>query len=287
MPINLTAEWGNKLAELVVQEVAAPPPAENAVNARLTGVDGTGIATLVSKLTQAAKPYGGFALIFRHGTEYKDFEWLQFITRQLVVDDVAITGNLVIKANTTSYQLVNSAVEITDYAFAPGSEPSNWNTCWKVDSTILPHPKPFFRDGYEYAISDGHNLTAILDAPAIMAGKKPTNAEKSMYEDVPDGLVVMKDALGTGEEISRAYFSDYLVKKVDGKRRICARFDFSLTWKARDADKNNFTLRSLRTTKTTSLLDCHTAALMHKTTPGKIGMASKEPWKDFRDSILP
>lgn len=286
MPINLTAEWGNKLAELVVEEVAASPPAANAVNAQLTAIDGTGTATLVSKLTQAVKPYGGFALVLKHGTEYKDFEWLQFITRQLVVDGAAITGNLVIKANTTSYQLVNSAAEITDYTFEPGSEPSNQNTCWKVDSTILPHPKPFFRDGYEYAISDAHNLTAILDAPAIMAGKNPTNAEKSMYEDVPDDLVVMKDALGTGEGISRAYFSDYLMKKINGKWHIYARFDFSLTWKSKDADKNNFTLRSLRTTKTTVLLDCHVAALMHKTTPGKTGAKSNEPWKNFRDLII-
>ncbi|CAM1510734.1 Fc.00g082470.m01.CDS01 [Cosmosporella sp. VM-42] len=287
MPVDLTAEWGNKLAELVVQEVEAPPPAENAVIARLTDIDGTGIAALVSKLAQAAQTYGGFALILKHDTKYKDFEWLQFITRQLVVDGAAKTGNLVIKTNTTSYQLVNSAAEITDYAFAPGSEPSNWNTCWKVDSIILPFPKPFFRSGYEYAISDAHNLTAILDAPGIMVGKKLTNAEKSLYEDVPDGLVAMKDELGTGGGISRAYFSDYLVKKVDGKWRIYARFDFSLTWNARDADKNSFTLRSLRNTTTTSLLDCHMAALMHKTTPGKPGKESKEPWKDFRDSILP
>ncbi|KAK7397530.1 hypothetical protein QQX98_013100 [Neonectria punicea] len=287
MPNDHTTEWGNKLAELVVQEAAAPPPAENAVNARLTDVDGTGIAALVSKLTQPAETYGGFALILKHDTSYKNFEWLQFITRQLVVDGAAITGNLVIKTNTTSYQLVNSAAEITDYAFAPGLEPSNWNTCWKVDSTILPFPKPFFRDGYEYAISDAHHLAAILDAPAIMVGKIPTNAAKSMYEDIPDDLVVMKDALGTGEGISRAYFSDYLVKKVDGKWRIYARFDFSLTWNARDADKKNFTLRSLKTTTTTSLLDCHMAALMHKTTPGKPGTESKEPWKDFRGSILP
>lgn len=286
MPVNLTAEWGNKLAELVVQEPTTSPPAENAVNAQLTNIDGTGIATLVSKLTKAPKPYGGFALVFKHGTEYKDFEWLQFITRQLVVDDAAITGNLVIKANTTSYQLVNSAAEITDYDFASSLEPSNWKTCWKVDSTILPHPKPFFRDGYEYALSDGHNLTAIMDAPAVMAGKKPTKAEKSMYEDVPDGLVVMKDALGTNEGVSRAYFSDYLVKKVGGKWHIYARFDFSLTWEARDVNKSNFTLRSLKTTKTSSLLDCHMTALIHKTMPGKTGLASKEPWKGFRDSIF-
>ncbi|KAL7917070.1 hypothetical protein ACQKWADRAFT_326566 [Trichoderma austrokoningii] len=283
MSLNLTADWGNKLAELAVETTVAPLPAENAVNAQLTDIDGAGIATLVSKLTKASKHYGGFALVFKHDTEYKNFEWLQFITRQLVVDDAAITGNLVIKSNTTSYQLINSATEITDYTFASNSEPSNWNTCWKVDSTILLKPKPFFREGYEYAISDRHNLTAILDAPAVLAGKTPKNAEKSMYEDVPDDLVVMKDKLGTSEGISRAYFSDYLVKKVGSKWRIYARFDFSLTWETRDMDKKNFTLRSLKTTKTTSLLDCHKAALMHKTMPGE----KKEPWKDFRNSILP
>jgi hypothetical protein len=287
MPVNLTEEWGNKLAELAVQEVAAPPPAENVVNARLTDIDGTGIATLVSKLTQASETYGGFALILKHDTKYKDFEWLQFITRQLVVDDAAITGNLVIKTNTASYQLVNSAAEITNYAFAPDSEPSNWNTCWKVDSTISPQPKPFFREGYEYAISDAHKLTAILDAPGIMAGKQPKDWEKPEYKDVPDNLVIMKDALGTRKGISRAYFSDYLVKKVNGKWHIYARFDFSLTWNARDADKKNFTLRSLRTTTTTSLLHCHKAALTHKTTPGTKGTESKDLWEDFRKSINP
>ncbi|KAF7555598.1 hypothetical protein G7Z17_g2056 [Cylindrodendrum hubeiense] len=288
MPINHTADWGNKLAELVVQQVSAPPPAQNAINAQLTGIDGTGIATLASKLAQATKTYGGFALILKHDPEYKDFEWLQFITRQLVADGAAITGNLVIKTNTSSYQLVNSAASITDYAFASGSGPSNWNTCWKVDSTILPTPKPFFRDGYEYAISDADKLTAILDAPGIMVGKKypQTDVERRSYEDLPGNLVVMKDALGSREGISRAYFSDYLVKKVGEEFRICARFDFSLTWNAKDADKNNFTLSSLGTTTTTSLLDCHKAALMHKTTPGNTSKVPQEPWKDFRDKIL-
>lgn len=286
MPINHTSEWGNKLAELVVQEAAAHPPAENAVHARLTDIDGTGIATLVSKLTEAPKAYGGFALIFKHDKEHKDFEWLQFITRQLVVEDAAITGKLVMKTNTTSYQLVDSAAEIADYDFASGSQPPNWNACWKVDSTILPNPKPFFREAYEYAISDNHKLTAIMDAPGVMAGKKPTKGDKSSYEDVPDGLVVMKDELGAHEGISRAYFSDYLVKKVGGKYKIYARFDFSLTWQARDMDKSNYALRSLRTTKTSSLLDCHMDALKHKTLPGSTSQPSKEPWKSFRGLIV-
>ncbi|KAM0249526.1 hypothetical protein ACHAQJ_009032 [Trichoderma viride] len=299
MSKNLTKDWESKLAELVVKEVAA----ENVVNARLTDIDGTGIATLVSKLTQDSKTYGGFALILQDKKKYKDFEWLQFITRQLVVDNVAKTGNLVIKANTTSYQLVESAAEITDYAFVSGSKPSNWDTCWKVDSTILPQDKqPFFREGYEYAISDAHNLTAILDAPAIMVGIKPIDKLKYLYEDLPDDLVEMKSALGTGEGISRAYFSDYLVKKVGGEWHIYARFDFSLTWKAGDKDRKNFTLRSLKTTKTTSLLDCHMKALKHRTRPPPPAAAasskpakessepakeSREPWKDFHDSIHP
>jgi hypothetical protein len=142
--MDKTAEWCDKLAELVAQEVVTPPPAENTVNARLTGIDGTGIAALVSKLKQDTKTYDGFALVFQHDTNYQSFEWLQFITRQLVVDNTAKKGNLVVKTNTTSYQLVDSAAEITDYTFASGSKPANWNTCWKVDSKILPNPKPFF-----------------------------------------------------------------------------------------------------------------------------------------------
>lgn len=295
MPTDHTAEWGDKLAEL------ASLPAENVVHSRLTGIAGTGIATLVSKLKQDPKPshgskpsqgpkaYGGFALTLTHDTEHKNFEWLQFITRQLVIGGAAKAGNLVMKTNTTSYQLVESEVEITDYAFATGSKPSNWNTCWKVDSSIS---KPFFRDVFEYAISDAHKLTAIMDNPSILIGKKLKPAEIHYYEDAPGNTVDMKDALGTGDGISRAYFSDYLVKKeANGKWRIYARFDFSLTWKAKDADKNNFTLRSLSATTTTSLLDCHMDALNHKTikhvnVKGKPSTESTEPWKSFRDLIL-
>lgn len=291
MPTDRTSDWGNKLAELVVQEVAAHPPAENAVNARLTGIDGTGIATLVSKLTTTSKSYGGFALIFKHGTKHEDFEWLQFITRQLVVKDKAITGNLVTKTNTTSFQLVDFPLEITDYDFAIGSEPPNWNTCWKVDSSIFSRPKPFYRQEYEYAISDGHKLTAIMDAPSVMVGKRPIETLKSSYHDLPDGLVVMEEKLGKdklrrSDGISRAYFSDYLAKRVGGKYQIYARFDFSLTWQTRDVDKSHFTLRSLGATKTSSLLECHMDALMHKTMPGDPNEAPKEPWEDFRGSIL-
>ncbi|KAL7893317.1 hypothetical protein HDV63DRAFT_224251 [Trichoderma sp. SZMC 28014] len=292
MPTDRTLEWGNKLAELVVQKAAAHPPAENAVNDQLTGIDGTGIATLVSKLTKPSKSYGGFALVFKHDTDHKDFEWLQFITRQLVVKDKVITGNLVTKTNTASYQLVNFPTEITDYDFAIGSEPPNWNTCWKVDSSIFSLPKPFYRQEYEYAISDDHKLTAIMDAPSVMVGKRPIKTLKSSYHDIPDGLVVMEEALGKNNGISRAYFSDYLAKRVDDKYRIYARFDFSLTWEvkgvrqAKDVDKSHFTLRSLGATKTSSLLDCHVDALMHETMPGNPDQASIEPWNNFRGSIL-
>ncbi|PTB37464.1 uncharacterized protein TrAFT101_011182 [Trichoderma asperellum] len=283
---NLTKEWGDKLAQLVAQDVTNPPPAENAVNAKLQNIDGTGVAALVSKLTQPTSKYGGFALILQDDTEYKEFEWLQFITRQLVANGVAINGNLVIKTNTTSYQLVNSVDDITDYTFANGNEPSNWDTCWKVDSIIVPVPRPFFRDSYEYAISDPHKFTAILDAPGILTGKTPT-WDKSLYEDLPPNCVVMKDQLGTQQGISRAYFSDYLMKKDQNKWRVCARLDFSLTWNAQDTDKNNFTVRCISTTATTSLLDCHKAALMHKTVPGSPTKQPTEPWKTFRDSIVP
>lgn len=274
---DLTAVWSGKLAELVGQEVANPPPAENAVIAQITHIDGTGIATLVNKLTEDAKKYGGFALILKHDPGFKGFQWLQFITRQLVVDGAAKTGNLVIKTNTTAYQLVNSAAEITSYDFAPEAKPSNWDTCWKVDSNIK---SPFFADAFEWAISDQDKVTAILDAPGILVGQIPFPFLKKEYEDIPDGLVDMKKELGEGEGISRAYFSDYLVKTVDGKQHIHARFDFSVTWNAKEKERSNFTLRSLATTATTSLLDCHMAALNHTTTRGN------ETWKAFRESIV-
>ena len=68
--MDKTAEWGDDLAELVAREAVTPPPAENAVNTRLTGIDGTGIAALVSKLKQDAETYDGFALVFQHATNY-------------------------------------------------------------------------------------------------------------------------------------------------------------------------------------------------------------------------
>ncbi|KAI1198523.1 hypothetical protein F5X97DRAFT_299381 [Nemania serpens] len=288
MPTDLTAEWGDKLAELVAKQVD-PSPATNAINARLTGIDGTGTAALVSKLKQDAKTYDGFALAFHHATNYQNFEWLQFITRQLVVDNAAVKGNLVFQANTVSYQLVDSAAEITDYAFAAGSKPANWDTCWKVDSGILPQPKPFFREQYEYAISPGKALTAILDAPTPMGGKV-VKEKDPLYEDAPAGSVNMKDAMGSKQGVSRAYFSDYLVKKDGAKWRIVARFDFNLTWDpvtkdTGNASRGNFTLHSLKSTATTELLECHKGALRHKLTSSKPEKNNTEPWKSFYDSI--
>lgn len=285
MGTDLTAQWGDKLGELVAQAVQSPTPAENAIHARLTGIDSTGIAALVSKLKQDAEGYDGFGLIFQHGTNHQNFQWLQFITRQLVIGSTAKTGNLIFQTNTTSYQLVNSAAEITDFTFASGSKPDNWNTCWKVDSIISSAaPQPFFCYAYEYALSSDKKLTAILDAPSVFTGKPmPTlQSIKNEYKDLPDGLVVMKDQLGTAQGISRAYFSDYLVKKESDKWRILARFDFHVTWNqaTRLTNKREFSLRSLETTATTALLECHKAALLRTTTRGE------QPYKSFHDSIL-
>lgn len=285
MPTDHTETWGNKLAELVAQEVVTPPPAENAVNARLTGIDGTGSAALVSKLKKDAEKdvekYDGFALVFHRDTNYQSFEWLQFITRQLVVNNTAKKGNLITKTNTTSYQLVDSAVEITDFTLATGSKPANWNTCWNVDAGI---GKPFFRETYEYAKSEDTKLTAVLDAPSPLTGTAPADNMKEYYQDFPVGLVEMKKLLESHQGISRAYFSDYLVKKDGNNWRIFARFDYNLTWNSvtKDTTKVNstFTLHSLKATPTTGLLECHKAALLHKTTK------EKEPWKPFYDSIV-
>jgi hypothetical protein len=305
MPTDITETWGDKLAELVQLEVVTPPPAENAVHARLTGIDGAGIAVLVSQLkkvdekkddkkkddNETVTKYDGFALVFQHEKNYKKFEWLQFITRQLVVDNTAKTGNLLGKTNTASYQLVNSTAEITDYTLARGPKPDNWNSCWNVDSRTA---KVFFRDTYEYAISHGKTLTAVLDAPSPMAGAIPMQSIINEYRDVPEGLVEMKVKLSTHKGISRAYFSDYLVKKDDKddtKYHIVARFDFNLTWDpvtANSTKKNStFTLSNPKSTVTTELLECHTAALLHKTTLKHNPTEEGQPWKSFHDSILP
>ena len=101
MSTDLTAEYGDKLAELATQAVTNPPPAENAVHARLTGIDGTGNAALVSKVKQGDKQYDGFALVLKRTTESQKFEWLQFITRQLVDGHTVARGSLIFQ-NITS-----------------------------------------------------------------------------------------------------------------------------------------------------------------------------------------
>ncbi|KAG5789185.1 hypothetical protein H9Q69_011766 [Fusarium xylarioides] len=281
--IDQTELYGAKLAELVAQNVSSPLPAENAINARLTGIDGTGAAVLASKIKTTSKDFGGFALVLHDDAKYSDFYWLQFITRQLVVNNVAKTGNLVNKAVTPAYQLVNATGEVTD--FASGTGAFNWNICWGVDSALN---KGFFADMHEYAFSDAHKITAVLDPPSVLMGKTPTSViEKALYKDCPDGLVNMKNELGDDQGISRAYFSDYLLKKVDGDRyRIYARFDLTLTWNAREADKKNFTLNTLASTETNTLLACHMAALQHITTPGKQGEAPDDSFRDFRNKII-
>ncbi|PNP85178.1 hypothetical protein FNYG_01407 [Fusarium nygamai] len=280
--IDQTEIYGAKLAELVAQNVSSPLPAENAINARLTGIDGTGTAVLASKIKTTSKDFGGFALVLHDDAKYNDFYWLQFITRQLVVNNAAKTGNLVNKASTPAYQLVDATGEVTD--FASGAGASNWNTCWGVDSGLT---KGFFADTYEYAHSDAHKITAVLDPPSVLMGKTPTSVrEKALYKDCPDGLVNMKTELGDGQGISRAYFSDYLLKKVEGDRyRIYARFDLTLTWNARETDKKNFTLNSLASTETSTLLACHTAALQHVTTPGN-GDTPEDSFQSFRNRII-
>ncbi|KAF5681684.1 tyrosinase precursor (monophenol monooxygenase) [Fusarium circinatum] len=278
--LDRTDLYADKLAELVTQNVSNPLPAENAINARLTGIDGTGTAILASKIKTTSNDFGGFALVVQDDAKYNDFHWLQFITRQLVVDDAAKTGSLVNKASTPAYQLVDATGEVKD--FASGAGASNWNTCWGVDSALT---KGWFADTYEFAKSDDLKITAILDPPSVLMGKIPGSLQKE-YKDAPDGLVNMKTELADSQGISRAYFSDYLLKKVDGDRyRIYARFDLTLTWNAREADKKNFTLNTLASTETNALLACHMAALRHVTTPGD-GTAGNESFETFRSKII-
>ncbi|KAF5664561.1 hypothetical protein FDENT_12814 [Fusarium denticulatum] len=278
--LDRTELYADKLAELVTQNVSNPLPAENAINARLTNIDGTGTAILASKIKTTSNDFGGFALVIQDNAKYNGFYWLQFITRQLVVDNVAKTGSLVNKASTPAYQLVDATGEVTD--FASGAGASNWNTCWGVDSALT---RGWFADTYEFAKSEDHKITAILDPPSVLMGKIPGNFKKE-YKDAPDGLVNMKTELGDSQGISRAYFSDYLLKKVDGDRyRIYARFDLTLTWNAREADKKNFTLNTLASTETNALLACHMAALRHVTTPGD-STTGKESFESFRNKII-
>ena len=281
MPEDQTTKYGDKLAELATQAVAYPQPAENIIHAQLTGIDGTGTAALVSKVVQGANKYEGFALVLKRDTDSQKFEWLQFITRQLVFGQKVETGSLIVKTGAVAYQLVDSADEITDYSLATGSQPANWSTCWKVDSVIS--GKALFRDSYEYVMNPDRKVSAILDFPTSTVGKDVIQSIRDMYIDLPGDTVNMKGLLEKQNEggIARAYFSDYLMKKdADDKYYILARFDFNLTWNpAKTAQKKDFTVRSVSAIATTALLECHKAALLHKTTK------DAQPFKYFYDKI--
>ena len=178
--------------------------------------------------------------------------------------------------------MVDSADEITDYTLATGSQPANWNTCWKVDSGGT---KGLFRECYESVRNEEKNVSAILDFPSSTTGKiAPQNPIiRDTYIDLPGDAVDMKDWLSkqSGDGIARAYFSDYLMKTgADNQYHILARFDFYLAWNpAKTAAKKDFSIHSVKSIATTSLLECHKAALLHETTK------NKQPFKDFYDRI--
>ncbi|KAL9572603.1 hypothetical protein ACKAV7_003436 [Fusarium commune] len=178
--------------------------------------------------------------------------------------------------------MVNSTEDITDFATSSGAP--NWNTCWGVDSNLT---DVFFAGTHEYVKSDALKVNGIMDTPSVFIGKIPKPWDRDSYQDAPDDLVDMKE-LATGPGTSRAYFSDYLVKKKfdGGGHRIYARFDLSLTWNAGEGDKKNFELSSLNSTATNEFLNCHRAALQHKTRPLKEGSVSKQPYLDFLNSIV-
>jgi hypothetical protein len=280
MPIDLTATYGDKLEEVATQQVVSPPPDVNVVHACLPGIDGTGSAALVSRVKQGDDKYEGFALVLKHDADVQNFEWLQFITRQLVSGNTAKTGSLVTQTNTVAYQLVDSADEIRDYTLTTGPKPSNWNTCWKVDASVK---KPFYGDVYEYAMSVEKGMSAILDSPSPTIGKIPPKIMEDEYNDLPLDVVDVKTWVDSqGPNVTaRAYFSDYLLKKDNqSKYRILARFDFYLTWNAaKSAQKKDYTLRSVISTNSTTLLECHKAALLHKVTK------RPQPFKNLHDMI--
>ena len=140
MPTDRTTEYGDKLAELATQAVANPQAAESVIQARLTGIDGTGNAARVSKVVQGANKYEGFALVLKRDTDSQKFEWLQFITRQLVVGHKVETGSLIFQTGTVAYQLVDSADEITDYSLATGSQPAKWSTAGRYTLVLVAKP---------------------------------------------------------------------------------------------------------------------------------------------------
>src|SRR5262249_42090073 len=136
MPTDLTSTWEAKISQIAAGSVSGSGTTENILHSKIASIDG-GTATLMSKLKSASgTTYAGFATAFTLSGGYTDYEWLQFITRQLVVGGSAKTGKLVIKANTHAYALVDSTSEVTDFSVSGGSAPSNWSTCWNVDTGI-------------------------------------------------------------------------------------------------------------------------------------------------------
>ena len=135
----LTGTYGNKLAYLATIGVSTGDldrrfgKVTDAVLAHIEDVDGTGHAALVSRMVgtgrfQAHIMYEGFALALQHDTDSQKFGWVQFIARQLILDDHSFgTGNVVSEPGTVAYSLLETAEEIKDYT-SPGTS-SNWGTC--------------------------------------------------------------------------------------------------------------------------------------------------------------
>ncbi|KAF4954454.1 hypothetical protein FGADI_5233 [Fusarium gaditjirri] len=134
-------------------------------------------------------------------------------------------------------------------------------------------------DTLEFVKSNALKLNGIINTPSALI-------------NAPDDLVEMKK-LATGPGTSRAYFSDYLVKKFDeGGHRSYARFDHSLTWNnstcnTSESKRGNFQSSSLSSTATNTFLDCHRAALQHSTMPLRQGLVPTQSYLAFFNSIVP
>ena len=110
-------------------------------------------------------------------------------------------------------------------------------------------------------------------------------------------MVNMSRLLGRDKGISRAYFSDYLIKGGDdgldgkggddGKNYIYARFDFNVTrTPINEKTWGEFEISSIIATKTTTMLDCHKAALLHRlSSPNDDDKHNTQPFKAFYNSI--
>lgn len=279
MSINVTFKWGKHLQILAEKPKNTDP--ENRIVSKISNID-TGDCVLVSNLKQDTRKYPGFALIFKHLSP-GNYQWLQFVTRQLVVNGNYRTGDLVTKINTQACKLVESKDKVCEYENT-NKTISNWNACWKVDGRIN---NPFFPDEYDFAQNE--NITAILCTPEVFVGRKPTHWESEIYQDLPPNPVNMKDLLTDDcTAISRAYFSDYLLRKgvgkSEGKWKICARFDFSLTWLLYNTtpDKNAYQIECHFCDKTVTLLECHKKAWNRKTIPGDTTIAPAKPYPAFK-----